>query len=84
MKRTILLVIKIIEYIKYNSILDTLINLLLLGVQNIVKELSIIIMINIEMISVKMDLLLDSNLTLLILQYTLGFFWKNILLKLLA
>jgi hypothetical protein len=36
-------------------------------VQNIVKELSIIIIINIEMISVKIDLLLDSNLTLLTL-----------------
>jgi hypothetical protein len=33
-------------------------------VQNIVKELSIIIIISIEMISAKIDLLLDSNLTL--------------------
>jgi hypothetical protein len=44
-----------------------LIILLLLGVQNIVKELSIIININIDTISVKIDLLLDSNLTLLTL-----------------
>jgi hypothetical protein len=44
-----------------------LIILLLLGVQNIVKELSIIIIINIEIISVKIDLLLDSNLALLTL-----------------
>jgi hypothetical protein len=49
---------------KYNSVFETLNILLLRGVQNIVKELSIIIITTIEMISVKMDLLLDSNLTL--------------------
>ena len=52
---------------KYNSVFEILNILLLLGVQNIVKELSIIIIITIEMISVKIDLLLDSNLTLLTL-----------------
>ena len=35
--------------------------LLLLGVQNIVKELSIIIIINIDTISVKIDLLLSKK-----------------------
>jgi hypothetical protein len=44
-----------------------LIILLFLGVQKIVKEPSITIIINIDMISVKIDLLLDSNLTLLTL-----------------
>ena len=49
---------------KYNSVFEILNILLLRGVQNIVKELSIIIIITIEMISVKIDLLLDSNLTI--------------------
>ena len=48
---------------------EILIILPLLGVQNIVKELAIIIITNIDMISVKIDLLLDSNLTLLTLYY---------------
>ena len=50
---------------KYNSVFEILNILLLLGVQNIVKELSIIIIMNIDTIRVKIDLLLDSNLTLL-------------------
>ncbi len=48
-------------YIKYNLVFEILIILVLLGVQNIVKELSIIIMVNMDMIRMKIDLLLDSN-----------------------
>ena len=44
------------------SPIEILIIFLFLGMQNIVKKLSIIIIINLDTMSVKIDLLLDSNL----------------------